>query len=172
MFKKKCLSCGRNNPSSAKTCGSCGTSFDLKRTKDLSVSSEVIPTTGQSNNPQTAEDFYKQGFVYQKQRKVEQAIANFDQAFRIDPQYAKAYSNRGFAYLNTGQYKQAIVDCTRAIELDISDTVVHLNRGVAYRLQGDKVRALADFRKVLNSSGNPQEIRTAKREIKEISKSE
>ena len=170
FFRKKCPSCGRDNPISARTCISCGTSFDLNLAKNTSASAEEIRDLGQASNHQNAEAYYKQGFACQKEGKSEQAIAYFDKAIRIDPQFAKAYSNRGYAYLNKEQYKLAIADCTKAIELDASDTVARLNRGVAYRLQGDKVRATADFEKVINSSDNPQEIKIAKQQIKELSK--
>ena len=171
FFKKKCPNCGSNNPTGAKTCTSCGTSFDLRQAKNLAESSEEIRDCDQAihRNPESAEAYYKRGFAYQKLGQSERAIADFDKATRIDPQFARAYSSRGFAYLNKEQYKLAIADCTRAIELDTGDAVAHLNRGVAYKLQGDKARAKADFEKVINFSDHSQAIKIAKQQIKELS---
>jgi tetratricopeptide (TPR) repeat protein len=103
-------------------------------------------------NPQSAEAYYKRGFVYQKMGQRERAIDDFDKAIHIDPQFVRAYSNRAFAYLNNNQYDLAIADCTKAINLDPNDAVARLNRGVAYRLQDNKAEAKADFEKVIKTS--------------------
>ncbi|MBA7633687.1 hypothetical protein ES703_41258 [subsurface metagenome] len=64
----------------------------------------------------------------------------------------------------------AIADCNKAIRLDPNDAVACLNRGVAYKLQGNEAEAIADFEKAVTLSDNPQLIKQAKQQIKELSK--
>ncbi len=172
FFKKKCPNCETINPRDAKTCVSCGVSFESKQAESRVESPEATKNYDEPIrlNPNSAEAYYQRGFDYQKRGQSEPAINDFDQAIRIDPQFAKAYSNRGYAYLNKKQYNLAIADCTKAIELDHNDAVARLNRGVAYKLQGDNARAMADFEKVISLSDNPKVIKMAKQQIKELSK--
>jgi len=172
FFKKKCSSCGRANPRNAKTCVSCGASFELKHAESRVENPEATKDYDEaiSLNPQSAEAYYERGLEYQKQGQEERAIEDFDKAIRIDPEFAKAYRNRGYAYLNTKQYDLAIADNTRATKFDPNDPVARLNLGVAYKLQGNKAEAIANFEKVINLSDNPQVVEMAKQEIKELSK--
>ena len=168
FFKKKCPSCGTKNPTDATTCASCGAPFELRQVespKAIKDYDEAIRL-----NPQSAEAYYKRGFLYQSHDYVERAIEDFDKTIRIDPQFAKAYSNRGYAYLNNGHYGQAIADCTKAIKLDSEDVVSRLNRGVAYKLQGNEAEARADFEKAIALSNNPRVIDMAKQQLRELSK--
>ena len=47
------------------------------------------------------------------------AIANYDEAIRLDPQDAITYYNRGVAYENLGQQEQADLDFAKAKELGV-----------------------------------------------------
>ncbi|MDD5037934.1 MAG: tetratricopeptide repeat protein [Dehalococcoidales bacterium] len=166
--KKKCPNCGDTNPKGVPTCARCGMPLEVRPAKILEAVEEYDEAI--HLNPKSAEAYYKRGFFYQSHDYVEQAIEDFDQAIRLDPEFAKAYGNRAYAYLNKKWYDLAIADGTRAIALDPNDAVAYLNRGVAYRLQGDKAKAIADFEKSMALSDNPQLIRKAKQQIRELSK--
>ena len=168
FFKKKCPSCGTNNPKYATSCASCGAPFELRQAEIPETIKDYDETI--RLNPQSAEAYYKRGFIYQNLGQGERAIDDFNKAIRINPQFAKAYSNRAYAYLNKGHYGQAIADCTRAIKLDPNDAIARLNRGVAYKLQGNKAEATADFEKAITLSDNPRSIEMAKQQLKELSK--
>ena len=49
--------------------------------------------------------------------QYERAIADFDQAIKLNPKFASAYSNRGFSYEHKGEKKRAMADYRKAIEL-------------------------------------------------------
>jgi len=56
--------------------------------------------------------------VYQRQEKYDRAIADFDQAIKLDPKSAIAFANRGWTYLNKREYDRAIADLDKATALD------------------------------------------------------
>src|SRR5512147_2840805 len=45
-----------------------------------------------------AKVYYKRGSAYSALGQYRQALADLDQALRLDPSYAKAYTNRGIVY--------------------------------------------------------------------------
>ena len=53
-----------------------------------------------------------------RQEEYDKAIADYDQAIRLDPKYAMAYNNRGHAWYAKEEYDKAIADYDKAIELD------------------------------------------------------
>lgn len=66
-----------------------------------------------------AEEHYNAGVELQEQGRLEEAIAEYDEAIRLDPQDAVVYYNRGFAYDDLGQHQRAIQDYDEAIPASI-----------------------------------------------------
>ena len=79
------------------------------------------------------------------QDEHDRAIADCDQAIRLDPKFALGYHNRGVAWHDKGDLDRAIADYSRAIELDLKSTLSYNMRGVAWSSKGDDDRAIADF---------------------------
>jgi len=50
--------------------------------------------------------------------RLEETIARYGEAIRLDPQTASAYVNRGNAYSDLGRYQRAIQDFDQAIRLN------------------------------------------------------
>ena len=57
-----------------------------------------------------AEEHFNAGVELQERGKWEEAIAEYDEAIRLDPKFADAYYNRGNAYADLRQYEEAIQD--------------------------------------------------------------
>ena len=76
-----------------------------------------------------AEKHYNAGAELQEQGRLEEAIAEYDQAIRLDPQYVLAYFNRGVAYHGLGEFQQAVEDLDEAIRLDPDFGRDYHNRG-------------------------------------------
>jgi tetratricopeptide (TPR) repeat protein len=64
-----------------------------------------------------------------EERRHDRAIADFNEAIRLDPNTAPAYRNRGDAYRNKGDKDRAIHDYNQAIGLDPNDAFAFCNRG-------------------------------------------
>jgi len=75
----------------------------------------------------------------------DRAIADYNEAIRLDPTYANMYNNRGNAWGAKGDYDRAIADFNEAIRLDPTFAIAYRNRGMTWRDKGDNDRAIADF---------------------------
>ena len=62
-----------------------------------------------------------------------EAIAQFDEAIRLDSQNAEAYKSRAFANMSSNRrFEQVIQDFDEAIRLNPQDGEAYRNRGFAY----------------------------------------
>ena len=85
------------------------------------------------------------GVRYFEKGEYDRAIADANEAIRLDPKNAIGYGIRGLAYDSKGDYDRAIADASEAIRLDPKVTNVYLNRGSAYDSKGEYDRAIADY---------------------------
>jgi tetratricopeptide (TPR) repeat protein len=74
----------------------------------------------------------------------DRAIADYNEAIRLDPKDVNAYIYRGFAYGAKGDHYRAVTDYSEAIRLG-PNTSAYNNRGNLYRSKGDCDRAIADL---------------------------
>ena len=77
------------------------------------------------------------------------AIADFDQAIRLDPKDSLAFHNRGLAYRSKGDLAHAIADFDESIRIDPKFARAYYNRGLVYGKKGDSRRAVADFQEAM-----------------------
>ncbi len=82
--------------------------------------------------PRAASSYFadRAGAYWQEKGDFARAIADYDEAIRLDPNDASAHRNRGAAWSEKHDFAQAIFDFTDAIRLDPED-----NRGYRYRAQ-------------------------------------
>ncbi|MBD1924413.1 tetratricopeptide repeat protein [Microcoleus sp. FACHB-831] len=95
----------------------------------------------------SAKDFNNRGVDKLETKDYKGAIADFNQALRLDPKNAKAYFNRGFAYSSLENYQNAIEDYTKAIQMKPGDAEAFYNRGLAYSNLDNNKAAIAYFSK-------------------------
>ena len=81
---------------------------------------------------------------------MENALADCNQAVKLDPKYADAYSDRGKAYGRLGQLADALSDFSKAIELNPKIAVAYSNRGTAYARLGQLASAVADYTRAID----------------------
>jgi tetratricopeptide (TPR) repeat protein len=84
--------------------------------------------------------------AYHDKGDYDQAIADYDEAIRLDPSDAEVFNSRGVAHHHKGDYDQAIADYSEAIRLDPKNAMALRNRGLVYHDdKGDLDRAIRDF---------------------------
>jgi tetratricopeptide (TPR) repeat protein len=88
---------------------------------------------------------YNRGYAYFDKGDYAHAIADYDDAIRLDPRNADAFNMRGLAYQKRGENDRAIADFDEAIRIDPNNSIFFNNRGSAYYEQGDYSRGNADF---------------------------
>jgi tetratricopeptide (TPR) repeat protein len=107
------------------------------------------------NSPQDGEmarerdSHVTRGIVHTNNGDYEAAIAEFDQAIRLDADDGEAHLLRSVVHFRLGQYAKACADGNEAVRLDPDDTESHRVRGAAALAAADPDLALEDFEFIL-----------------------
>jgi tetratricopeptide (TPR) repeat protein len=89
------------------------------------------------------------GIVLADQGKLDEAIAHFSEALRIEPDYADAHNNLGVALADEGKLDEAIAHFSEALRIDPNYAEAHYNLGLALVGQGKLDEAIAHYSKAL-----------------------
>jgi len=96
-----------------------------------------------------AVSFNNRGNAYQNKRNYDQAIADYNEALRIEPDSALVHNNRGAAYQHKGDYERALQDYDQAIRLDATSAMAFNNRGRAHHFKENYAQALRDYEEAI-----------------------
>lgn len=89
--------------------------------------------------------YFNRGNAYSAKSEHDKAIADFDEAIKLDPRNASALNNRGTARNDAGDADGAIADFNAAIKLNARYAAAYLNRANAYAAKGDTARAIDEY---------------------------
>ena len=98
--------------------------------------------------PKTALEFNKRGSTYLKSKEYSKAVADFNQAIRLEPTGVNTgiyYFNRGAAYSKLEDFDKAIADFNQAEKLLPNDEDVYAWRGDAYSLKREQFNPKDDY---------------------------
>jgi Flp pilus assembly protein TadD len=101
--------------------------------------------TGAVQGGQLADLYAARARAYRSQSDLDRAIADFDEAIRIDPVRPFLLELRGNAWLAKHDYPKAIADYERALQLNPKLIPAYLGRASAHLAKGDVDAAIADY---------------------------
>ena len=112
--------------------------------------------SGLWKGPNLAWAYTNRGIAYGAKGEPDRAIADYDQAIRLNPNFAMAFYNRGIAYYFQKDFDRAIADYDQAIQFDANNGHAYNNRALAKRAKGDSTGSDTDIAKAkqLNSSSS------------------
>lgn len=121
----------------------------LKGEETVAACSRLI-----KRNPKDADAYFRRGMYYavggdsgraDAGHDYDRAIADFDQAIRLDANRAEYYAARGDAHSDKGDDDRAIADYGAVLRLSPDDAATFAKRGEIYSDRMDYARALADY---------------------------
>ncbi len=92
--------------------------------------------------------FYRGNTLYYLNQK-DAALADYQQALKLNPKDALVYNNMGMIHHDQGDSTQALADYQQALQIDPNDAQAYNNRGLVYQEQGDDDDALKDYKAAL-----------------------
>ena len=101
-----------------------------------------------------ADDFLLQATDKFNKNDYRGAIADYNQALKINPNLAQAYYNRGVVRDVLGDKQSAIADYNQALKINPNFDRAYYNRGVVRHILGDKQSAIADYNQALKINPN------------------
>jgi len=110
----------------------------------IEVCTQALDTESMSA-PVRAATLNNRGVAWKTKGDLDRALADYDEAIRLDPGLANAYNNRGAALGAKGEFDAAMRSFDTAIRLDPGLSRAYVNRGLARQARGDLDGALADF---------------------------
>jgi len=122
------------------------------RTYTAWVNKTPLPTT---NVAKTGEQFFISGNQKYEQGNFQGAIADYNQAIRIDPNYAFAYYNRGNAKFFLKDYQGAIADYNQAIRIDPDYGNAYGGKGLVRIFVNDRLGGCADISRAIGLGFQP-----------------
>lgn len=125
----------------------------------------TILSSSRETNENLAAARNNRGGAYHAQRRYDLALADFDEALRLNPKLANAWTGRGAVHAAQRNFARAISDHTRAIELNPQHNDAYYNRALAHQGAGDIGSAIADFRKSLEVNPADDDARRQLREL-------
>ena len=133
------------------------------------VKPELHPKTVQL----TAEEWFYSGYNKLQSGDYQGAIADYNQAIKIEPDSPYAYFLRGLVKSNLEDNQGAITDYNQAIKIKPDYADAYYNRGNAKSNLGDKQGAIADYNQaalLYSQRGDMQMYRIALDKIKNLEK--
>lgn len=97
-----------------------------------------------------SEVYQHRAIAYYDKGDYVSAIADFDEAVKLEPKSADAFNNRAWTFYKAGDPDRALEDANRAVGLDGSKAYIWDTRGHIHEELGSNQAAIRDYRKALD----------------------
>ncbi|WP_269789544.1 polysaccharide deacetylase family protein [Stenotrophomonas sp. Iso1] len=101
----------------------------------------VVPAAAPTSDRQRAQQANDRGLQLYREKRYDEAVAQFTEALKLRPDFALAANNLGFVYYRQQRYAEAARWLENTLKIDPSRAVAYLNLGDAYFHVGDKARS-------------------------------
>ena len=108
-----------------------------------------------------ADTHYGMGIALGLSGRMQEAMAQYEQALRFNPDYAEAHSNLGVALAQAGKTQEAIGHFEQALLINPDYAGVHYNLGVALEQLGKPIEAIQHYQQALRIKPDYTEARNA-----------
>ena len=78
--------------------------------------------------------------VYVEKAEYDRALADVNEAIRLNPQNPEAHNDRGWVYFNKREFDNAIAACSEALRLDPGFLLAYGNRAEACIAKGTSTK--------------------------------
>jgi protein O-mannosyl-transferase len=125
--------------------------FSLGTIQRVSVfkNSETLWTDAINKKYKNPLAYNNRGHFYRQNNQIEKALADYNEALKIDPNYYLTLNNRGKIFFDRGQLDQAMVDFNKCLSIAPDFVNALSNRGAAYAAKGNLEGALTDLNKAI-----------------------
>lgn len=114
---------------------------------------EYAPPTDMKKVAAKNADYYcARGFSHRSREDYRSALAEYQQALRLDPKHFNTFINQGVAWEKLNRADKAVISFTKAIEFadtKMDAAYARFNRGCCHGMLGSWESALEDFEKAL-----------------------
>jgi tetratricopeptide (TPR) repeat protein len=94
------------------------------------------------------------GYVLDQEARLDDSIAEYEQALVVNPNHIGARTNLAAAFARAGRLPEAVRQLEQALDTDPDNADVHANLGTILAVQGDDAGAVRELREALRI--NPQ----------------
>ena len=121
----------------------------------------AVIKTGKYRASNAAPLYYNRGNAYREKGDYDGAIADYDQAIKLNQSYTAALNNRGLANASKGNQAAAIADFGTAISLEPKNAIRYYNRAGVYvdrAIASDHDQALKDYGEAIKDYNQAVEL--------------
>jgi tetratricopeptide (TPR) repeat protein len=155
--------------SSARMCYEAADSPSLPSMRDFDYCNAAFTEGAMSQHDEVA-THVNRGILRLRRSQVDGAIADFDEAMRIDPRQPEAYLNKGAALIQLNNPTEAVRLFTVAIDYHTSrPEIAYFGRAIAHETLGNVRAAYDDYRVASQLAPNWQDPQTELRRFRVVS---